>query len=64
MFCQHEVIFTVYVYDGIFASPIEAAIDQAIAEIGAKFYISYQGTLNNYIGVKIESLPDSKINLL
>ena len=49
--------------DGIFASPSDTEIDQAITEIGLKFDIEDQGTLNEYIGVNIQSLPNGKVKL-
>ena len=61
---QCKVIFIVYVDYGIFASPSDTAIDQDIMETGVKFDIEYQGTLNDYIGVNIESLSDGKIKNL
>ena len=64
IFYRREVIFVSCVDDGIFASPSDAEINQAITEIGAKFDIEYQGTLDDYIGVNIESLTDFKINIL
>ena len=60
---QHEVVFIVYVYNGVFASPSGAAINQAIMEIGLNFDVEYQGTLDDYIRVNIKSLPDRKINI-
>ena len=53
MLYQCEVIFFIYVNDGIFTSPIDSEIDQAIKDIGTKVEIEDQGTLNNYIGVNI-----------
>ena len=49
--------------DRIFASPCDALINQVIAYIGDKFDIEYQGTLDDYIGVKIDFLSDRKIKL-
>ena len=60
---QCKVIFIVYVDYGIFASQSDTAINQDIMETGVKFDIEYQGTLNDYIGVNIESLPDRKISI-
>ena len=39
MLYQCEVIFFIYVNDGIFTSPIDSAIDQAIKDIGTKVEI-------------------------
>ena len=63
MIYQREFIFVIYVNDVIFVSPSHTSIDQAIMEIGLKFDIDDQGTLNNYIGLNIESLLDNKIKL-
>ena len=49
---------------GIFSSPKNVAITKAITEIQAKFDIKYQGTLDDQIGINIESLPDGKINIV
>ena len=51
-------------YDVIFASPKDTVIDQAITEIRAKFDIEYQGTLDDYIGINIESLSNGKTKRL
>ena len=63
MLYWHEVIFIVYVYNGIFTSPRGAEIDQAITKIGSKFEIEDQETLNYYTGINIETLPGGKIKL-
>ena len=63
VFYRREVIFIVYVYDGIFSSPSDTATDQAITEIWLKFNIEDQVTLDNYIGVNIETPHDGKINI-
>ena len=49
--------------NGIFDSLSDTSIDQATAEIGANFDTEDQGTLENYIGINIESLTNRKINL-
>ena len=55
LFYWHEVIFIIYVDDGIFASPTDAEINQGIMDIGAKFYIEDQWNLDDYIDVNIDS---------
>ena len=60
---RREVIFVVYVYEGIFSYPSDTSINQAIAYITAKFDIEDQVSLNNYIGANIESLINVKINI-
>ena len=47
------LIFIFYVDEGIFYSQSDAAINQAITYIRAKFYIENQETLDNYIGINI-----------
>ena len=64
MLYRREVIFIVYVDVGIFTSPSDVETSQTITEIGAKFYIEYQGTLNNYTRSNIEYLPDENIKIL
>ena len=63
MFYRCEFIFIVYADNGIFASPSDTEIDQATTEIGEKFTIEDQGTLDDYIDVNIDSLPDRKVDL-
>ena len=63
MFYQHKFTFIVYVNDRIFASPIDAVIYQGITDIRSNFDVEDQGTLDDYIGVNIESLPNGKIDI-
>ena len=57
------VIFINYVNGGIFASPINSAIDLSIANLSAdKYDIEDQGILADYLGVNIETLADGKSN--
>ena len=63
MFYRSGVIFTVYVDDVIFASLSYTEIYQVIKDIGAIFYIEDKGTLNDYICVSIDPLPEGKIKL-
>ena len=64
LFYRGSVIFVVYVDDGIFASPNNQAIDQAIADLRAANYdIEDQGTLADYLGVNVETLKDGQIKL-
>ena len=57
MFYQQKTICIVYVDGDIFASPSNAEINQKITEIGSKFDIEDQGTLDDNIIVNIEYLP-------
>ena len=64
LFYRGSVIFIVYFDDGIFASPNNQAIDQAITDLQAANYdIEDQGTLADYLGVNVETLKDVRINL-
>jgi hypothetical protein len=58
------VIFIVYVDDGIFASPSQKAIDQAIKELKELFDMEDQGSIStNYLEVNVEHLPNGDIKL-
>ena len=48
----------------IFAFPSNTETNQLITEIEAKFDIEYQGTLDDFIDVNIDSLPNGNIKLL
>ena len=64
LFYIGSVILIVYVDDGIFASPSNAAIDLAIVKLrAAKYDIEDQGTLADYLGVNVETLADGRIKL-
>jgi uncharacterized protein YajQ (UPF0234 family) len=58
------VIFIVYVDDGIFASPSQKAINQAIKELKDLFDMEDQGSIStNYLEVNVEHLPNGDIKL-
>jgi histone deacetylase 1/2 len=64
LFYRGNVIFLVYVDDGLFFSPDKTAIDQAFADlVAAKFDIEDQGDISDYLGVKVTHLPDGTIKL-
>jgi hypothetical protein len=62
VFFRNNVIFIVYVDDGIFASPSQKAIDQAIKELKQRFDMEDQGSITDYLGVNVEHLPNGDIN--
>jgi hypothetical protein len=63
VFFRNNVIFIVYVDDGIFASPSQKAIDQAIKELKQRFDMEDQGSITNYLGVNVQHLPNGAIKL-
>ena len=64
VFYRGNVIFLVYVDDGIFASPDASEVDKAIKELREiGFDIEDQGSLTDYLGVNVERLPDGRIKL-
>jgi hypothetical protein len=63
VFYRQNVLFIVYVDDGIFASPSEAAIQEAIEQLKQTFDIEDQGSITDYIGVNVERLPNGSLKL-
>jgi Reverse transcriptase (RNA-dependent DNA polymerase) len=59
-----NILFLVYVDDGIIAGPDPQAIDRIIADLHTRFKVSDEGDLTNYLGVNIEKREDSTIKLL
>eukprot|EP00957_Ditylum_brightwellii_P209041 15359992-Ditylum_brightwellii.AAC.1 len=58
------VIFMFYVDDGIFVGPIQADINQAIADLrGRSFEIEEKGTITDYLGINFEWLPDGRLKM-
>ena len=62
-FFRGNVIFIVYVDDGIFASPDNKAIDLAILELKQHFDLEDQGDITDYLGVNVEYLKNGDIKL-
>lgn len=64
-----QTILLLYVDDGIFAGPDDDEITEFIKEIrekrhySAKFDISDEGDLTDYLGVNVTKLPDGRIKL-
>jgi hypothetical protein len=63
VFFRDNVIFIVYVDDGIFASPDNKAIDKAIKELAQRYDIEDQGNITDYLGVNVDQLPNGDIKL-
>ena len=53
----------VYTDDGIFCGPDEAEIAQCMTELGARFDITDEGDIDEYLGVKVTRMPDGTITL-
>jgi hypothetical protein len=64
IYYRGNLVFLVYVNDGIFLSPSSKAIDKAIKELReAKYDIEDQGNICDYLGVKVTKTKDGKIKL-
>ena len=63
VYYKGDVIFCVYVDDGIFFSINKESIDKCIQEIQAKFNISIEGDVCDYVGVNIERKEDGSIHM-
>jgi hypothetical protein len=58
------LIFLHFVDDCICLSPDEADIDKFLSDLRqAKFNVTDEGKLTDYLGVKIEKLPEGKFKL-
>jgi hypothetical protein len=64
LYYKGQVVFFVYVDDGIFLSPSKKAIDKAIQDMReADFDIEDQGDMCDYLGVQVNKTKDGKIIL-
>ena len=63
VYYKGNVIFCVYVDDGIFFSLSQESIDKCIEELQAKFNISIEGDVSDYVGVNIEKQEDGSIHM-
>jgi Reverse transcriptase (RNA-dependent DNA polymerase) len=63
VYYKKDVIFCVYVDDGILFSPNENEIGECIKEFQAKFNISVEGDVSDYVGVNVESKDDGTIHM-
>ena len=64
LFYRGDVMFVVYVDDGIFVSPSDQHITDAINELKQqKLDIEDQGDLNDYLGVNVTTLKNGDIKL-
>ncbi len=63
LYYKNDVLFIVYVDDGILVSPTKCHIDDELNIFQQNFNISIEGTLADYVGVNIEKLDDNTINM-
>jgi hypothetical protein len=74
VYYRGQVVFLVYVDDGIFIAPNQRLIQQAYDDLGIEaidekgvhhraFRVTDEGDLADYLGVKIEQLPNGTIKL-
>ena len=63
IFYKDNVIFMVYVDDGIFLSPFKNEIDDCIRLMQGSFRLTDEGEVSDYMGIKVSKLPDRRIQL-
>ncbi len=63
LYYNGDVLFIVYVDDGILVSPNQQHIDEQLYKIKQHFNISVEGTLADYVGVNIEKQQDGSFNM-
>ena len=56
-------IFIVYTDDGIFMDPDKSKVDQAIKDISEILIVEDQGSISDYLGVKVDALADGGFRL-
>jgi Reverse transcriptase (RNA-dependent DNA polymerase) len=63
VYYRENVVFLVYVDDGILISPQKEGIENALRMIQSKFKISIEGTLSDYVGVNVERTGENEYHL-
>jgi hypothetical protein len=64
VFYRGDLIFIVYVDDGIFFCPTMSSIYQSIWELRTAGYaIEDMDDVNDYLGTNVECLPEGKVKL-
>jgi Reverse transcriptase (RNA-dependent DNA polymerase) len=63
VYYKDNVVFLVYVDDGILISPVHENIQQAIKKLQSTFKISIEGTLNDYVGISVERTAKDEYHL-
>jgi Reverse transcriptase (RNA-dependent DNA polymerase) len=63
LYYKGDVLFLVYVDDGILVSPVDKHVDDELELLKGKFNISIEGTLSDYVGINIERRDDGTIHM-
>jgi Reverse transcriptase (RNA-dependent DNA polymerase) len=63
VYYRGTLIMMVYVDDNVLVSPDASEIEQVIADLKQHFNITDEGEIDDYLGVKVERLPDGSIKL-
>jgi hypothetical protein len=63
VFYRGSTVFMVYTDDGIFCGPDQDEISECMTELGARFEITDEGDLDEYLGVKVTRTTDGTISL-
>jgi Reverse transcriptase (RNA-dependent DNA polymerase) len=63
VYYYRNVVFLVYVDDGILISPEENGITSTLEILQQTFNISVEGTLSDYVGVNVEKVDDDTYHL-
>ena len=63
LYYHGDVMFIVYVDDGILISPSQEHINEQLQKLQKQFNISIEGTLADYVGVNIERTDEGTINM-
>jgi hypothetical protein len=61
LFYYKRCVMLVYVDDTILCGPSKAEVDAVVDVLATHFDVEDQGDLNDYLGVKVEHLPNGKI---
>jgi hypothetical protein len=61
LFYFKKCVMMVYVDDTILCGPTKEEVNEVISLLGKLFDVEDQGNLSDYLGVKVEQLPDGRI---
>jgi Reverse transcriptase (RNA-dependent DNA polymerase) len=63
VYYKGNVIFCVYVDDGILLSPSQENLRKCVDELHQNFKLTEEGDISDYVGVNIEKKPDGTIHM-
>jgi Reverse transcriptase (RNA-dependent DNA polymerase) len=63
LYYKQDVLFLVYVDDGILVSPHNEHMQEELKILQTQFNIAVEGTLSKYVGVNIEGREDGTIHM-